>query len=87
MKLLKYMINMKKTDKYQSYIGLSKQQILVKINNRTNYYMANKWEYIININWLGRKTILILFFRKDIVYEARIKKTYRKIISRTLYYV
>lgn len=87
MKLLKYMIKMKKKDDCQHYIGMSKQQIFVEMNSKTNYYMGNKWEYLINTNWLGRKTILILFFRKDIVYKAKIKKTYRKIITQTLYYV
>ncbi|SMO72276.1 hypothetical protein SAMN06265171_105211 [Chryseobacterium rhizoplanae] len=78
---------MKKKDEYQHYMGMSKLQIFIEMNDQANYYMANKWEYHINTNLFGKKTILILFFRKDIVYKIRIKKTYKKIVPQTLYYV
>jgi hypothetical protein len=78
---------MKKKDEYQHYIGMSKQQMITEMNNQANYYMANRWEYHTSTNWLGKKTILTLFFRNDIVYKIRIKKTYRKVISQTLYNV
>ncbi|WP_034706559.1 hypothetical protein [Chryseobacterium luteum] len=68
-------------NKLQYLAGKSKEEILAEMGQDFNYYPAEVWTYILHINWLGRKTVLYLFFENDTAKEFIIKKHYGKIKS------
>ncbi|NML72192.1 hypothetical protein HHL23_20725 [Chryseobacterium sp. RP-3-3] len=70
---------MNKVYEYNYDIGKSMQQIMAEIGNQFNDYHSNIWNCHIKTNFLGKKTVLILFFEDEKVYKIRVRKTYGKI--------
>ena len=65
--------------RYQYLKGKNKKQVKEELGQEFNYYHARIWSYLLKTNWLGRKTVLILHFKDDLVETVKIKKCYAKI--------
>lgn len=65
---------------YQFLIGKNRDQIKDELGEEFNYYPAMIWSYLLKKNWLGRKTVLLLYFKNDLVYKINIRQYYAKII-------
>ncbi|SEW26451.1 hypothetical protein SAMN05421841_1915 [Chryseobacterium wanjuense] len=70
---------MKKKNHYQHLMGRDKKQIVYEMGQEFNFYPNNIWTYIIDNGWFGRKTMLLLFFKSEKVYEIKVKNFYGKI--------
>lgn len=66
-------------NKLRHLAGKSKEEILAEMGQDFNYYPAKVWTYILHTTWLGRKTVLYLFFEDKTVKEIVIRKYYGKI--------
>ena len=78
---------MKKANEYEKYVGRTREQMMLEINDYSNYYLSNMWKWHINTNWLGKKKILCIFFKKDVVFKIRVKKTYGKVMNSKMYFI
>lgn len=66
-------------NKLQYLKGKSKQEILAEMGQDFNYYPAMVWTYTLHVSWLGRKTVLYLFFEDNAVKDIVIRKYYGKV--------
>ncbi|SIS85092.1 hypothetical protein SAMN05421785_103199 [Chryseobacterium gambrini] len=64
---------------YQHLLGKNKIQLINDFGQEFNYYPDNIWTYIIKTGWMGSKSVLILFFKDDVVSTIKIKTFYGKI--------
>lgn len=66
---------------FKHLLGKSKTEVLEQFGQEFNYYPSEIWTYILQTNFWGRKTVLIVFFENEIVKRILIKKCYGKINS------
>ncbi len=64
--------------KYHYLLGKDRKQVMDELGDEFNFYPSEVWKYILDRNWLGGKTILILYFKDNKVVELKIKKYYGK---------
>lgn len=72
---------MKKENPYQYLIGRDKKQIVHEMGQEFNFYPNNLWTYIVDLNWFGKKTILLLFFENEKVHKVKVKNFYGKVAN------
>lgn len=61
---------------YPDLIGLTKKDLIEKIGDEFNFYPDTIWIYLLNKNFFGRKTYLVIRFDDETVKHVTVKKTY-----------
>jgi len=51
---------------FTQFVGRKKQDVLSEMGNRFTHYPGRLWAYHLKNDWLGRKSILVLFFENDV---------------------
>lgn len=64
---------------YLDLIGTTKKDLVSKMGDEFNFYPDNIWIYLLDKNFMGRKTFLIVSFEKEIIIDVKIKKTFGNI--------
>lgn len=64
---------------YDDLLGITKQDLIVKIGDEFNFYPDNIWIYLLHKNFFGRKTFLVIYFENNVIIKFKIKKTYGNI--------
>ena len=64
-----------------SLLGKTKKEVLAILGDGFNFYPDNVWTYELGKNWLGKKSVLVVSFKDDILKSKVIKTTYRKCIQ------
>lgn len=67
-----------KSDQYKYLLGKDKNEISKELGHEFNFYPADIWTFILKINWIGRKKILVLYFNDEKVVKIEILKAYGK---------
>jgi hypothetical protein len=63
---------------YHYLVGKDKNQIIHELGQQFNYYQSEVWSYILKIEWFYKKTVLVILFQNDIVFEIKVKNCYGK---------
>lgn len=66
---------------YEKLVGKSKEEIIFELGFEFNYYPSDTWTYNIKKNWIGYKTILIIYFNEGIVKELIMVKTFKRSVK------
>ena len=66
---------------FQHLLDKNKAEVLAELGQEFNFFPSYKWTYILNTNYFGRKTVLLIFFENEIVKSFKIKKYFGKIYS------
>lgn len=69
---------MKKNNPHSELIGLTKKELILRFGDEFNFYPDDLWIYLINKNFLGKKTFLVVLFKDNMVINVNITKTYGK---------
>ncbi|HCA08930.1 MAG TPA: hypothetical protein DEO71_17285 [Chryseobacterium sp.] len=64
---------------YSELIGMTKNELLNTMGDDFNFYPDAVWIYLLDKNFLGRKTFLIVRFDQNIIVKTEIKKAYGNI--------
>src|ERR1700750_1200698 len=72
-------INAPSMEDCQHYLGMSRQQLVMKLDTPLKYYLSNRWEFHLKTNRIGQKTILVIHFKNNQVCKIRTKKTFGKL--------
>lgn len=63
----------------QSFLGMTKKEVLKELGEGFNFYPDNIWYYELNKTWWGLKTIMFLEFENNIVSSKYIKNVFGNI--------
>jgi len=69
----------KKTVHNQSFLGMTKVEVLKELGDGFNFYPDNIWYYELNKTWWGLKTIMFFEFENNIVSSKYIKTVFGNI--------
>jgi hypothetical protein len=67
---------MGKAHQYKHLLGMEKVKIKDAIGQEFNYYSFDIWTYLLDTNWFGRKTYLVIIFKDDIVVDVQINRRF-----------
>ncbi|MDV3789182.1 hypothetical protein CMU16_17405 [Elizabethkingia anophelis] len=70
---------MVKSYDYKELKGMNKRSILNTLGEGFNFYPSDVWIYDISRSWWGRKTVLFLVFRDDLLENAELRHYYFKL--------
>ncbi|MDR2230134.1 MAG: hypothetical protein LBE39_11765 [Flavobacteriaceae bacterium] len=63
---------------YGALRGMNKKNILNTLGEGFNFYPRDIWTYDIQKTWWGKKTVVLLIFREEVVETVEIKHYYFK---------
>ena len=65
-------------NQYRHLIGKEKKEVLEELGQQFNYYHNDIWTYHIHTSWIGRKSILVIYFSGETVSRIGIIKYFGK---------
>ncbi|MEI3791238.1 MULTISPECIES: hypothetical protein [unclassified Chryseobacterium] len=63
----------------QSFLGMTKKEVLKELGDSFNFYPDDIWQYELNKTWWGLKTIMFLEFENNIVSSKYTKNVFGSI--------
>lgn len=63
-------------EQHLKLIGLNKKEIISEMGEGYNFYPDNVWTYDIKRNFIGMRTVLIIFFWNEVAFYVEKKRKF-----------